>query len=72
MQPSEIEVTVLNGTAVDGLAGSYGDMVEGKGFQLGAVTNSRSSFTDSVVMFKPNKAARAPVGRSLRSRACSR
>jgi LytR cell envelope-related transcriptional attenuator len=51
-KPSEIEVTVLNGTAVDGLAGTYGDMVERKGFQLGAVTNSRSSFTDSVVMFK--------------------
>jgi hypothetical protein len=51
VKPSEIEVTVLNGTAVDGLAGSYGDMVERKGFQLGAVTNSRSSFTDSIVMF---------------------
>ncbi len=52
LKPSEIEVTVLNGTAVDGLAGSYGDMVEREGFQLGAVTNSRSSFADSVVMFK--------------------
>jgi hypothetical protein len=52
VKPSEIEVTVLNGTAVEGLAGTYGDMVERKGFQLGAVTNSRSSFTDSVVMFK--------------------
>lgn len=51
VKPGEIEVTVLNGTAVEGLAGSYGDMVERKGFQLGAVTNSRSSFTDSVVMF---------------------
>lgn len=52
LQPGEIEVTVLNGTAVDGLAGSYGDMVERKGFQLGAVTNSRSSFDESVVMFE--------------------
>jgi hypothetical protein len=52
VKPSEIEVTVLNGTAVEGLAGSYGDMVERQGFQLGAVTNSRSSFTDSVVMFE--------------------
>ena len=51
VRPSEIEVTVLNGTAVEGLAGTYGDMVERKGFQLGAVTNSRSSFSDSVVMF---------------------
>jgi LytR cell envelope-related transcriptional attenuator len=53
LKPSEIEVTVLNGTAVDGLAGSYGDMVERRGYQLGAVTNSRSSFTESIVMFKP-------------------
>ncbi len=53
IKPSEIEVTVLNGTAVDGLAGTYGDMVERRGFQLGAVGNSRSSFADSVVMFKP-------------------
>jgi LytR cell envelope-related transcriptional attenuator len=53
LKPSEIEVTVLNGTAVDGLAGTYGDMVERHGFQLGAVTNSRSSFADSVVMFRP-------------------
>jgi hypothetical protein len=52
LEPSEIEVTVLHGTAVDGLAGTYGDMVERKGFELGAVTNSRSSFSESVVMFQ--------------------
>jgi hypothetical protein len=51
-KPNEIEVTVLNGTAVPGLAATYGDKVEGKGFKLGAVTNSSSSFADSVVMFK--------------------
>jgi LytR cell envelope-related transcriptional attenuator len=51
-QPSEVEVTVLNGTAVPGLAASYGNKVEGKGFKLGAVTNSSSSFAASVVMFK--------------------
>lgn len=59
LKPSEIEVTVLNGTAVDGLAGTYGDMVERKGFQLGAVTNSRSSFTDSVVMFAQGNGSEA-------------
>ncbi len=53
LKPGEIEVTVLNGTAVEGLAGTYGDMVERRGFQLGAVTNSRSSFAESIVMFKP-------------------
>jgi LytR cell envelope-related transcriptional attenuator len=59
VKPNEIEVTVLNGTAVEGLAGSYGDMVERKGFQLGAVTNSRSSFEDSIVMFAPHNGREA-------------
>lgn len=52
VKPAEVEVAVLNGTAVDGLAGDYGTSVEQKGFRLGAITNSRSSFTESVVMFK--------------------
>jgi hypothetical protein len=52
VKPGEIEVTVLNGTSVVGLAATYGDKVEGKGFELGAVTNSSASFETSVVMFK--------------------
>jgi hypothetical protein len=59
LKPAEIEVTVLNGTAVPGLAATYGDKVERKGFQLGAVTNSATSFTDSVVMFKRGRAPEA-------------
>ncbi len=59
LKPSEIEVTVLNGTAVEGLAGTYGNMVERRGYQLGAVTNSRSSFAESVVMFQSGEAAAA-------------
>jgi hypothetical protein len=58
-KPSEIEVTVLNGTAVPGLAATFGDKVEGKGFQLGAVTNSSTSFADSVVMFERGHAPEA-------------
>jgi LytR cell envelope-related transcriptional attenuator len=58
-QPSEIEATVLNGTAIPGLAAQYGDRVERKGFQLGAVTNSSSSFVDSVVMFERGHAPEA-------------
>ena len=52
IKPGEIEVAVLNGTAVPGLAATFGDEVEEKGFQLGAVTNSSASFGESVVMFK--------------------
>jgi LytR cell envelope-related transcriptional attenuator len=58
-QPSEIEVTVLNGTAVPGLAATYGDKVEGKGFKLGAVSNTSSSFSGSVVMFERGHAPEA-------------
>lgn len=58
-KPGDIEVTVLNGTAVPGLAATYGDMLEQKGFQLGDVTNSESSFLDSVVMFEPNNGREA-------------
>ena len=59
MKPSEIEVAVLNGTAVPGLAAEFGDEVEGGGFQLGAVTNSSTSFSDSVVMFDRGHAPEA-------------
>jgi LytR cell envelope-related transcriptional attenuator len=52
LSPSEIEVAVLNGTAVPGLAATFGDKVENKSFNLGAVTNSSSSFAESVVMFR--------------------
>jgi LytR cell envelope-related transcriptional attenuator len=52
ISPGEVEVAVLNGTAVPGLAATYGGKVEAKGFELGAVTNSSSSFAESVVMFR--------------------
>ena len=52
LKPSEIEVTVLNGTSVAGLAATYGDKVEGKGFGLGAVSNTDQPFEASVVMFE--------------------
>jgi hypothetical protein len=59
VKASEIEVSVLNGTAVPGLAATYGNKVEQHGFKLGAVSNSSSSFTESVVMFMPNSGREA-------------
>src|SRR5262249_31734351 len=47
LKPAEIEVTVLNGTAVPGLAGTYGDKVERKGYELGEVGNTSTSFVES-------------------------
>jgi LytR cell envelope-related transcriptional attenuator len=52
VKPSEIEVTVLNGTSVAGLAATYGDKVEDKGFGLGAVSNTEQPFEESIVMFE--------------------
>jgi hypothetical protein len=59
LKPSEIEVTVLNGTAVPGLAKEYGEKLENKHFRIGTVTNSSSSFEASVVMFDRGNAPEA-------------
>jgi hypothetical protein len=59
IQPGEINVTVLNGTATAGLAATYGDKVSGKGFNLGAVSNTDQSFESSVVMFERGHAPEA-------------
>jgi hypothetical protein len=67
LRPSDIEVAVLNGTAVPGLADRTGDRLEANGFQLGAVTNSNSSFGQSVVMFRTGfKPEARLVARDLR------
>jgi LytR cell envelope-related transcriptional attenuator len=55
IKPGEIEVAVLNGTASEGLAATWGGKVEEQGFELGAVTNTESEFENSVVMFKSGR-----------------
>lgn len=66
-KPGDIEVAVLNGTAVPGLAARYGDKVERKGFTLGEVTNSAASYAGSVVMYRRGRAPEARlVGKALR------
>lgn len=51
VKPAEVEVAVLNGTATAGLAATYGDKIESKGYELGKVTNSDEPAETSVVMF---------------------
>lgn len=51
VKPGEVEVAVLNGTSTPGLAATFGDKIEGKGYQLGAVTNSDEPAESSIVMF---------------------
>jgi hypothetical protein len=59
VKPEEIEVAVLNGTEAPGLAASWGDKAEAKGFEVGAITNTTSTFENSVVMFKEGAAPEA-------------
>jgi hypothetical protein len=67
IQPGEIEVTVLNGTATAGLAATYGNKVEKKGFDLGAVSNTDQPVEKSVVMYKPGHKPEAKrVAKELR------
>jgi hypothetical protein len=60
-KPEEIEVAVLNGTEAAGLAAAWGDKLESKGFEVGAVTNTNSTFQNSVVMFASGAAPEAKV-----------
>ena len=59
LQPKNIKVSVLNGTAVSGLAGRYGDKLDRKGYTLDAVTNTPSSFAKSVVMYRRGRGPEA-------------
>src|SRR2546428_276904 len=53
--PGDVEVAVLNGTSVPGLAAKVGDDVRVNGFKLGTVTNSRDQFDQTVVMYAPGQ-----------------
>jgi hypothetical protein len=53
--PAEVEVAVLNGTSVPGLAAKVGDDVESNGFELGDVGTSEREFEETVVMFEPGQ-----------------
>ena len=67
VKPGEIEVAVLNGTSTAGLAATFGDKVENKGFELGAVSNTEQPFETSVVMFERGHEPEATkVGKQLR------
>lgn len=52
LKPGDIEVTVLNGTGVNGLAGSYSAMVQRKGFKQGSVGDTSSIYGRSFVMYR--------------------
>jgi hypothetical protein len=49
--PGDVEVAVLNGTSIPGLAVKVGDDVKANGFRLGTVTNSSHPYDQTVVLF---------------------
>ena len=49
---ADVDVAVLNGTAVPGLAAKVGDDVDTSGYALGAVTNSDVPADESMVLFE--------------------
>lgn len=51
VDPSQIQVAVLNGTAATGLASTFQAGINEAGYEVGAVGNSQSTFSQSVVMF---------------------
>lgn len=53
--PGDVDVAVLNGTSVPGLAAKVGDDVRVNGFKLGTVSNSRRQFDQTVVMYEPRQ-----------------
>ena len=56
LEPGSINVAVLNGTSVAGLARTEGDKVEGAGFELGNVDNAiDKQRAESVVLFAPGR-----------------
>jgi hypothetical protein len=62
----DVEVAVLNGTAVAGLAARVGDDLEANGFAVGAVTNSETPTDETVVLYEHGHEEEARVvGRDL-------
>jgi hypothetical protein len=65
--PRQIEVAVLNGTAgasgsaVPGLAGEAGRLVEDAGYRLGEVTDTNESFIETQIMYGPGQKAAASL-----------
>jgi LytR cell envelope-related transcriptional attenuator len=68
VNPEDVNVVVLNGTTAEGLAGLVADDLRAKDYNIpeGGITNARSSFDQTVVMFAPgNERAARKVAREL-------
>jgi hypothetical protein len=66
VEPSKVEVAVLNGTSpapgepgVPGLAAKVGDEVKGVGYEVGPVSDTEVPFAESIVMYDDGHEAEA-------------
>jgi LytR cell envelope-related transcriptional attenuator len=59
IDPSAIQVSVLNGTTASGLASKVGSDLQANGFDLGEVTNAEPGFDQTVVRFRPGSERQA-------------
>lgn len=55
IDPSEVSVSILNGTSVGGLAGSVEADIEAGGYQVDTVGGTESGFERTVVMYRPGE-----------------
>jgi hypothetical protein len=63
---SSVNVAVLNGTAITGLGGKVGGVVEENGYALGTVTNTAPGVKKTEVLYAPhNKKAAQKVAKDL-------
>jgi LytR cell envelope-related transcriptional attenuator len=63
---ASVNVAVLNGTAITGLGGKVGGVVEENGYSLGTVTNTAPGVKKTEVLYAPhNKAAAEKVAKDL-------
>lgn len=57
--PNQISVDVLNGTGVNGLAGTVANALKGQGFAVGSVGNEPGAVTQTLVRYGPGAADKA-------------
>jgi hypothetical protein len=63
---ASVDVAVLNGTAITGLGGKVGGVVEENGYSLGTVTNTAPGVKKTEVLYAPHhKAAAQKVAKDL-------
>jgi len=59
VNPSEVEVAVLNGSSVSGLAGKVGADVHANGFEVGTTDSAERHYDQTVVMYQRGEQAAA-------------